>query len=125
MRLIDADALKEELGITEDCDDCERLGAHWCVNSTWAIVCDRIESAPTVDAVPRWIPCEERLPEPNLAVLGYAPKFDNIFAVYYDSVCGWITWNPVHDEPFPSFQGEIVAWMPLPEPYKGERKDDD
>ena len=81
--------------------------------------------APTIDVVPRWIPCEEGLPEPNVAVLGYAPKFDNIFAVYYDSVCGWITWNPVHDEPFPSFQGEIVAWMPLPEPYKGERKDDE
>lgn len=52
MRPIDADALKEELGIAEDCDDCERLGAHGCVNSTWAIICDRIESAPTIDAVP-------------------------------------------------------------------------
>ena len=81
-----------------------------------------IESLPSAQPEQRWIPCEERLPEPNLAVLGYAPKFDNIFAVYYDSVCGWITWNPVHDEPFPSFQGEIVAWMPLPEPYNAERE---
>ena len=51
-RLIDANALKEELGIAEDCDDCERLGAHGCVNSTWAIICDRIESAPTIYADP-------------------------------------------------------------------------
>ena len=109
MRLIDADALIDELGISDEDIIFEGM----------------LEDAPTIDAVPRWIPCEERLPEPNLAVLGYAPKFDNIFAVYYDSVCGWITWNPVHDEPFPSFQGEIVAWMPLPEPYKGERKDEE
>lgn len=110
-RLIDADALVKALnesGVPYRADVQEVLDAQ-----------------PAVDAVPRWIPCEERLPEPNLAVLGYAPKFDNIFAVYYDSVCGWITWNPVHDEPFPSFQGEIVAWMPLPEPYDGERKDND
>lgn len=83
---------------------------------------DMVKNAPTADAVPRWIPCEDRLPEPNLAVLGYAPKFDNIFAVYYDSVCGWMTWCPACDEPFPSSQGEIVAWMPLPEPYKGEKE---
>ena len=111
MRLIDADVLVKALnesGVPYRADVQEVLDAQ-----------------PTADAVPRWIPCEDRLPEPNLAVLGYAPKFDNIFAVYYDSVCGWITWNPVHDEPFPSFQGEIVAWMPLPEPYKGERKDDE
>lgn len=85
---------------------------------------------PSADVAPvrhghRWIPCEERLPEPNVAVLGYAPSFNNIFAVYYDSVCGWMTWDPVYDEPFPSCQGEIVAWMPLPEPYEGERKDDE
>lgn len=79
----------------------------------------------TEDVAPRWIPCEERLPESNVAVLGYAPKFNNIFTVCYDRVCGWMTWCPACDEPFPSWQGEIVAWMPLPEPYEGERKDDD
>ena len=122
-RLIDADALLEFVegrytvtwkhdydgGIKDACID----------------ILNFIDNAPTVDAVPRWIPCEERLPEPNVAVLGYAPKFDNIYAVYYDSVCGWMTWSPVYDNPFPSFQGEIVAWMPLPEPYKGERRDDE
>lgn len=120
MRLIDADALKEELN-------------SWAVNLTKSkfphLIKDDadciIDNAPTIDAVPRWIPCEEGLPEPNVAVLGYAPAFDNIYAVYYDSVCGWMTWSPVYDEPFPSCQGEIVAWMPLPEPYKGERRDDD
>ena len=117
MRLIDADAYKERNAEIIDCE----IDHHKYQDTLREL----IDDSPTIDAVPRWIPCEEGLPEPNVAVLGYAPAFDNIYAVYYDSVCGWMTWSPVYDNPFPSFQGEIVAWMPLPEPYKGERKDDD
>lgn len=122
MRLIDADTLVSALnnGRLK-----EQTGRAVPFNAGVAFALTMVEYAPTIDAVPKWVPCEERLPEPNVAVLGYAPAFDNIFAVYYDSVCGWMTWSPVYDEPFPSCQGEIVAWMPLPEPYKGERKDDD
>ena len=69
-----------------------------------------------------WIPCRERLPEPSIAVLGYAPKYQNIFALYYDSECGWMIWNPICDNCLPNSQGDIVAWMPLPEPYKGEEE---
>lgn len=66
-----------------------------------------------------WVLVSERLPEPNMAVLGYAPQYDNIFAVYYDSVCGWMVWSPIGDDLFPEYYGEIVAWMPMPvEPYK-------
>lgn len=67
-----------------------------------------------------WIPCSERLPEPRMAVLGYAPRYQNIYALYYDTVLGWMVWSPIRDDCFPNSQGEIVAWMPLPEPYKGE-----
>jgi len=70
----------------------------------------------------KWIPCEERLPEPRTAVLAYAPRFQNIWAVYYDRVYGWMVWSPVNDEPFPNSQGKITAWMPLPEPYKGKEE---
>lgn len=69
---------------------------------------------------PRWIPCTERLPEPKMAVLGYAPKYQNIFAVYYDSAYGWMIWSPIRDDCFPNSQGEITAWCPLPRPWKGE-----
>lgn len=64
-----------------------------------------------------WIPCSERLPEPRMAVLGYAPKYQNIYALYYDIVLGWMIWSPIRDDCFPNSQGEIVAWMPLP-PYR-------
>lgn len=127
MRLIDADALVSALNNGRFKEQTGRAVPFNAVpfNAGVAFALTMVEYAPTIYAVPCWIPCEEGLPEPNVAVLGYAPKFDNIFAVYYDSVCGWMTWCPVCDNPFPSFQDEIVAWMPLPEPYKGERKDDE
>lgn len=102
-------------------EDCGRYQDLW----HYAEALDKIIELISVNVEQKWILCKERLPEPNVMVLGYAPKFDNIYAIYYDSVCGWMTWDPVHDNLFPSFQGEIVAWMPLPEPYKVERRDDD
>ena len=79
-----------------------------------------IDEAVELASYPRlkWIPTSERLPEPRMAVLGYAPRYQNIYALYYDSVYGWMLWSPVRDDFFPNSQGEIVAWMPLPEPYK-------
>ena len=76
------------------------------------------------EAQQRWIPCSERLPEPRVAVLGYAPKFKNIFALYYDSVMGWMVWSPIRDDCLPNSQGDIIAWMPLPEPYAERRTDE-
>ena len=76
-----------------------------------------------------WISCSERLPEPYKAVLGYAPRHQNVYAVYYDSAYGWMIWSPIEslisDESFPETQGEIVAWMPLPEPWRREDNEDD
>lgn len=66
----------------------------------------------------RWIPCEERLPEPKKAVLGYAPRWNNIFALYYDLKSGWMVWSPIRDDCFPNMYGDIVAWMPMPDPYE-------
>ena len=128
-----SDYIKREDAITLICSTESEVAKNAHCDAEWFSriakrqheIIDIIRDMPSADVAPKWIPCEERLPEPNVAVLGYAPKFDNIFAVYYDSVCGWMTWSPVYDEPFPSYQGEIVAWMPLPEPYEGERKDDD
>ena len=58
-----------------------------------------------------WIPCEERLPEPTQEVLVTGTNS----CVYTSRI--------VHGE-F-EYGGNVVAWMPLPEPYKGEREDDE
>lgn len=109
MRTIDADALKEIISgnsyILRDSINSMNFGMFW----------DGIEQAidesPTIDAVPKWIPCEERLPEPTQEVL-----VTGINGCVYTS-------RIVHGE-F-EYGGNVVAWMPLPEPYDGERKYND
>ena len=73
--------------------------------------------------VGKWILCSERLPEDDDykpfsyyedgAIL-YCTKDGKIgFGWYYESTKEWAN----EDDGYP---GEVVAWMPLPEPYKEE-----
>lgn len=59
MRLIDADALCQALGLTGLCDDCKHSRGLWCVDAVWKEVCRAIINAPTVDPATarrgRWI----------------------------------------------------------------------
>lgn len=58
----------------------------------------------------RWIPCSETLPEENMWTLCQ----NNAGAMMigkYDIEFGWM---------FPAYFDGIVAWQPLPEPWKGE-----
>lgn len=71
----------------------------------WLAEHDRIMSTP------HWIPCEERLPETTGKYL-VSVKNGNVYANVFDGFSK-------------KFQCAAVAWMPLPEPYKGERKDDE
>lgn len=113
MRLIDADALTILLhddidGLDEEFPNDKQVKPYMCGVK---MALSFIETAPTVDAVPRWIPCEERLPEPIQEVLVTGTNG----CVYTSRI--------VHGE-F-EYGGNVIAWMPLPEPYEGERRDDD
>jgi hypothetical protein len=60
-----------------------------------------------------WIPVSERLPEVHKAVLVWCPEHRNIFCASCDDYGEWNIFGAycrVHDE--------VIAWMPLPEPYK-------
>lgn len=53
MRLIDVDELKERLGIADKCDNCSDKMRSYCdENPSFALTCELICKAPTVDAVP-------------------------------------------------------------------------
>lgn len=58
MRLIDADALAEVLGIAEDCQDCQYKNVMFCKKSSdFVDACEAIYDAPTVEPERhgRWI----------------------------------------------------------------------
>ena len=68
-----------------------------------------------------WIPCGERLPKKGEAVL-ITNKKGNVKHGQYRGIYSrdredWWLWkkNTIED---------VVAWMPLPEPYKGEVKNE-
>ena len=78
-----------------------------------------IEQLPSAQPEQRWIPCSERLPEDVEIGEEYPTAIfctrDAVYVGFYDYMSGkW--WN---DDPFYTV-GKVIAWMPLPEPYKGE-----
>ncbi len=74
----------------------------------------------------RWIPVEQRLPdtEDNLVLIQVSRRpegsieLDNALCLaFYNQEEGWIL------ELFPEWEGaQPVAWMPLPDSYKGEEE---
>lgn len=60
-----------------------------------------------------WIPCSERLPEENYAVLVWCPERKNIYCAYLEEGQWWI-----FGAYFEKVKLEVIAWMPLPEPFK-------
>lgn len=88
-----------------------------------------IDEQPTIQSEPHWIPVTERLPKEKdagiLKKLGTSKRSEYVLATVevkgermtvtactYD---GKWDWNMKYA--FPDYK--IIAWMPLPEPYKG------
>ena len=112
MRLIDADVSIEKLKslpIELDAKTIQRC----------------IEVLSNMSSADRWIPCSERLPEPNrydalnvdVYYLAQTEFGDMIVASYNESHEGTKWWEQMYS--YRIFDDEIVAWMPLPEPWKG------
>lgn len=80
---------------------------------------------PSVDAVPQWIPCSERLPNEDEDVI-VSIKGIGVRIGYLESYCMGGEWCQRwwwEDECFDDDEFELVeAWMPLPKPY--ERKEE-
>ena len=76
-----------------------------------------LEKQPAVDVEPHWIPCSERLPEVREWVLCQCRA--GIMDVLRLTADG--SW----DKGYPHTEymgGFVVAWMPLPKPYEGDKE---
>ena len=78
--------------------------------------------------VPKWRLCSEELPETDDEVLITYSVFGNQkkrfveTARYCDDIDGEGHWNSVWDEyRIASAEKEVIAWMPLPKPYREGR----
>lgn len=125
MRLIDADELKVDYIVpsTTTNTSCYQY-----------ISKEQIDNASTIDIDPyqKWIPCSERLPEPNQknkagTVWKYyliQDEYGDMHTAscrskYYDNLNCWVYCNTIS-----VVQDKVVAWMELPElyPYVEERR---
>lgn len=75
-----------------------------------------------------WIPVEERLPEEEVSVLVQWEKYDkylNVTLTYLDVM--WL--DDAEEKVFETINGvpngKVIAWRPLPEPYRPERSNDE
>ena len=86
---------------------------------------DALYDLPSAQRNPRWIPCEERTPKIDMSY----PHHED-YLVQYESggmdVASWSNvnrfWTDHVTEPYWNCVqfAKVVAWMPLPEPWKGE-----
>lgn len=119
------DALGEEPIVWEEWTDEYNKG----MRTLWAVAKRDIESLPSIDAVPQWIPCDEVTGEGYPKEDGFYYVTERNYGFYLESD---VKQNVAHTSPF--FNGDftdrfydenhsnIVAWMPLPEPYKEEEE---
>lgn len=110
-RLIDADELMEEIRSFRMTVTGLRAGKgvlNECMRHFSEGILKIIDEQPTVND---WIPCSERLPEEDYdTVLAVTKK--NHYSVYvYTKEYGFRTGDI-------DAEGDVIAWMPLPEPYR-------
>lgn len=102
------------------CLYCEEYRNEWCekvIDSPYPDIlrdCQYFHEAKT-----RWIPCSERLPEDDtLMLVNYIdrrPDAMDIWIGWHEMENVWYIDGEAHSR---EFDNEVIAWMPLPEPYK-------
>ena len=114
MRLIDADALMRKAVET------------FYTTNYFNHISKMIEDAPTIDTEPHWIPCSDMLPEKSGDYMLYRPHFwgantGQITVCYWNNHDWSDNYRNDSERYLPIIDG--MAWMPLPQPYKGGETD--
>ena len=69
----------------------------------------------TAPSAQQWIPCSERLPEENKAIL-LGVKYKDDFKMFVTARMDITYWQGLGRD----IKCQEMRWMPLPEPWKGE-----
>ena len=101
-----------------DLDDCTNAwDCDECVEALYMAI-EALEQDPKRG---KWIPVTERLPKPG-EYIGDVAKYYLVQNEYGDMLVARYThseyWEQIYQHK--PYADKIVAWMPLPEPYKGE-----
>lgn len=70
----------------------------------------------------QWIPCEERLPQTNVSLI-YCTETGCVGEGRYEGYNGIHRIWKMYAVCGTHWDDEVLAWMPLPEPWKGEQND--
>ena len=73
-------------------------------------IVDEIENLPSAEPEPKWIPVTEALPQNYEQIICIDSRGVMMIGMYGEY--GWT---------FPCYMTEPVAWMPLPERWRGDR----
>ena len=75
----------------------------------------QIMGVPSANRPQGWIPCSEGLPKENTEVL---------ISLEWGSVdIGWVRQGIWMSAYINDYEGDVLAWMPLPKPWKGANDD--
>ena len=88
-------------------------------------LCNFIDAIPSADRPQEWIPCSERVPRGSDGISECEMVLMTLSVGYV--ACGWINGdtayvlinNPTYDQIVIADSKEVIAWMPLPKPWKG------
>lgn len=107
----------------EWCHDCKEYDQerHCCHRFTKTIR-DTVEE---IKARGEWIPCSERLPEIKECFVSdpclvYCSNGAYGITELKQNIFGSVWFECEKEDEYHEVLGEVVAWLPLPEPYKGE-----
>lgn len=119
--LISREALLEKLEEHIEYADYDYYHEEPFINLSWEMVENIVGTVPSVQ---QWIPCSERLPKCNGCYLVWRPHFFG-GEIGMPAICyfdGQDTWHDSYGVDFTRILNakDVIAWMPLPEPYKGE-----
>lgn len=121
IRVIDADAFdKCLLGAEIEATKSQKYVFSSAINT----IRGNLANFPNVN---QWISCSERLPDikehhVSEPCIVYCENGAYGFAELEENIFGQVGWNCEREDDYHEPLGNVIAWMPLPDLYKGDRE---